>query len=254
MYTAFAQVYDELMQDVNYPAWADFYRQMMARHGVAGGRVAECACGTGGLTLPLYHMGFQITGIDISQDMLWQAAQKARRDGAAVPFVKQDMRALRLHRPMDAVLATCDGVNYLTGDGDALEFFAAAYQAVRPGGGLFFDVSTPFKLQSLLGNQLLSEDTPRITYIWQNQYSEKTRLCRMELSIFVKQEDGSYRRLDESQVQRAYGQEELKALLYRAGFQKAFVYGDGHLGTPGPREQRWHIAAMRAADPELSGV
>lgn len=251
MYTAFAQVYDELMQDVNYPAWADFYGQVMAYHGIKGGRVAECACGTGSLTLPLYHMGLQITGVDISQDMLWQAAQKARKDGAAIPFVKQDMRDLRLHRPMDAVLATCDGVNYLTKDEDALAFFQSAYQALRPGGGLFFDVSTPYKLENLLGDQLLSEDTPGITYIWQNYYSPKTKLCQMDLCIFVKQGDGSYQRMDENQVQRAYDQEELKTLLYRAGFQKVFCYGDGHMGMPSPKEQRWHIAAIRAVDPEM---
>ena len=249
MYTAFAQVYDELMADVNYPAWADFYRQMMAQHGIREGKVAECACGTGGLTLPLYQMGFAITGIDISQEMLWQASQKARKAGAAIPFVKQDMCSLRLHRAMDAVLCTCDGVNYLTTPGQVQDFFRAAYQALRPGGGLFFDVSTPYKLQIILGNQFLGEDLPNITYLWQNHFSPKTCLVDMDLCIFVRQADGSYRRMEEKQRQRAHSMEELIDWLQVAGFSGISFYGDGHLMRPGEKEKRWHVAAIKRQDP-----
>lgn len=249
MYTAFAQVYDALMADVNYPAWADFYRQMMAQHGIREGKVAECACGTGGLTLPLYQMGFGITGVDISAEMLWQAAQKARKAGAAIPFVKQDMCSLRLHRLMDAVLCTCDGVNYLTTPLQVQDFFRAAYQALRPGGGLFFDISTPYKLQNLLGNQLLGEDLPNITYLWQNHYSPKTCLVDMELCIFVRQEDGMYRRLEERQRQRSHTMTEVENWLREAGFSGITFYGDCHLSRPGDKEKRWHVAALKRQDP-----
>ena len=249
MYTAFAQVYDALMADVNYPAWADFYRQMMAQHGIREGRVAECACGTGGLTLPLFKMGFGITGVDISQEMLWQASQKARKAGAAIPFINQDMCSLRLHRTMDAVLCTCDGVNYLTTPRQVQDFFRAAYQALRPGGGLFFDISTPYKLQNLLGDQLLGEDLPNITYLWQNHYSPKTCLVDLELCIFVKQEDGLYRRLEEKQCQRAHTMSEVENWLRDAGFSGITFYGDCYLQQPGDREKRWHVAALKRQDP-----
>ena len=110
MYQGFAEIYDELMDDVDYEGWADYYARLLSIYGVREGKVCECACGTGGLTLPLYRRGYQMTGVDLSREMLWQAAQKARKDGIAMPFVQQDMKALNLHRPMDAVLATCDGV------------------------------------------------------------------------------------------------------------------------------------------------
>ena len=250
MYTAFAQVYDALMEEVNYPAWADFYRQMMARHGIREGRIAECACGTGSLTLPLYQMGFAMTGVDISPDMLWQAAQKARKAGAAIPFVKQDMCQLRLHRAMDAVLCTCDGVNYLTRPQQVQDFFQAAFHALRPGGGLFFDVSTPYKLRGL-ASQLWGEDRENITYLWNNRFSEKTSLIDMALCIFIKNEDGSYRRMDEEQCQRAHAFLELEQWLLQAGFSQVFLYGDLHLTRPGDTEARWHIAAVKRQDPSF---
>lgn len=110
MYTGFAEVYDTLMNDVHYGAWADMYARMMTAYGIPrNAKVCECACGTGSLTLPLQQLGYEMMGIDLSQEMLWQAAQKARKAGFGIPFIRQDMRQLRLHRPVDAVLATCDG-------------------------------------------------------------------------------------------------------------------------------------------------
>lgn len=251
MYTGFAEVYDQLMGDVNYDVWADYYVKLMAAFGIRSGKVCECACGTGSLTIPIHKAGFHVTGVDLSQDMLWLAAQKARKQGLAIPFVRQDMRQLHLHRPMDAVLATCDGVNYLLEDKDAAEFFAAAWQALRPGGGLFFDVSTPYKLKNALGNQVICEDLEDVTYMWQNRFHEKTGIIDMHLCIFVRQKDGSYRRIDEEQKQRAHGMERLTELLYEAGFERVYVYGNGTMADPKPSEQRWHFAAIkRVADEE----
>lgn len=250
MYTGFAEVYDELMADVKYEEWADFYVKMMAAFGIRTGKICECACGTGSLTIPLQKRGFHVTGVDMSQDMLWRAAQKARDAGAAIPFVRQDMRKLHLHRPMDAVLATCDGVNYLLTDEDLLAFFHSAYNALRPGGGLFFDVSTPYKLKNALGNQIICDDTENITYLWQNAFSEKNQQVDMHLCIFVKQEDGLYKRIDEEQKQHAHEAKHLMDLMHQAGFDRTMVFGNRRMEQPRENEQRWHFAAVRRLDPD----
>lgn len=249
MYTSFAEVYDQLMDNVNYERWADFYTQMLNANGVGvGGKVCECACGTGGLTLPLVRRGFQMTGVDLSQEMLWIAAQKARKQGIGLPFIQQDMRQLHLHRQMDAVIATCDGVNYLTQDKDVLAFFTAAYAALRPGGALIFDVSTPWKLENLRGNQIICEDRQDVTYMWQNRFDKAQGLLDMHLCIFLRQKDGSYRRIDEEQRQRAHTAENLRTLLHGAGFTSVRVYGNSRMESPRENEQRWHIAAIKPED------
>ena len=163
MYQDFAEIYDGLMNDVDYESWAEYYTRLLSIYGIRGGKICECACGTGGLTLPLKRRGFQMTGVDLSREMLWQAAQKARKNGMNIPFVQQDMRSLNLHKPVDAVLATCDGVNYLMTEEDLLSFFRAAKRAIRPGGALIFDVSTPHKLKDVLCAGLMCEDRPEIT-------------------------------------------------------------------------------------------
>lgn len=245
MYTSFAEVYDQLMDNVNYERWADFYAQMLRSGGVENGRVCECACGTGGLTLPLARRGFQMTGVDLSQEMLWIAAQKARKQGLGLPFIQQDMRQLHLHRQMDAVLATCDGVNYLLTDEDVCAFFRAAYAAIRPGGMLIFDVSTPWKLENVLGNEMICEDREDVTYMWQNRYHEKTGICDMTLCFFLREKDGRYRRIDEAQKQRAHTREGLTALLMSCGFTGVHVYGNSRMEAPRDKEQRWHFLARR---------
>jgi 2-polyprenyl-3-methyl-5-hydroxy-6-metoxy-1,4-benzoquinol methylase len=245
MYTAFAQIYDELMGDVDYASWAKGYGEMMAAFSIKKGMVAECACGTGGLTIPLSRSGYKMTGIDISAEMLFEASKKARENGLIIPFVKQDMRRMSLHRPMDAVLCTCDGLNYLLAESDVKAFLGAAYNALRPGGGLFFDISTPYKLENTLGNNLLMQDGEKITYLWSNRFDKNTRLCQMDLCFFVKDEDGRYKRIDETQTQRAHSMAEITLWLEQSGFTHPMVYGEKGMSEPKENENRWHFAAIR---------
>ncbi len=244
MYQDFAEIYDGLMNDVDYESWAEYYTRLLSIYGIRSGKICECACGTGGLTLPLQRRGFQMTGVDLSREMLWQAAQKARKNGMNIPFVQQDMRSLNLHKPVDAVLATCDGVNYLMTDEDLLSFFRAAKRAIRPGGALIFDVSTPHKLKNILCSGLMCEDRPEITYLWQNTWHERAQTVDLDLCFFVREADGKYRRMEEHQSQRAWDTETLKNGLWKAGYRSVCMYSEATLNPAKEQDQRWHIAAV----------
>lgn len=252
MYTAFASVYDQLMADVDYLAWARFYHALMECYGIPRGKVCECACGTGSLTIPLSQMGYQMTGVDISPDMLFEASQKARRSGAMIPFVKQDMRSLHLHRSMDAVLCTNDGVNYLKDDPELASFFRAAFLAVREGGALFMDLSTPHKLEHVLGNHFIGDETPDIAYLWQNRYSRSQQCVDLNLAVFVRQKDESYLRIGEHQRQYAHSSHHLSELLADCGFTEIRIFADKKLEPPSPHELRWFMAARKpVAEPPV---
>lgn len=246
LYTAFASVYDRLMADVDYSAWAAFYRELLILRGIEKGAVCECACGTGSLTLPL-HKTYGMTGVDLSGDMLAVAAHKARRAGLSIPFVHMDMRHLKLHRPADGVLCTCDGVNYLRSERDVAAFFRAAFDALRPGGALIFDVSTPWKLKTILGSHIHGEDAGDIAYLWKNQFYESDCRVEMTLSIFKREDGGLYSRILEEQTQYGYTRAALERLLRAAHFADVRVYGDRTLDAPKAAEKRWHIAATKQA-------
>ena len=233
------------MADVDYTGWARFYHTLMERYGVARGRVCECACGTGSLTIPLSRMGNQMTGVDLSADMLFEASQKARKTGAMIPFVKQDMRSLHLHRQMDAILCTNDGLNYLKDAAEITDFFRAAWVALRPGGGLFMDVSTPYKLENVLGDHFIGDETEDIAYLWQNRYNRAHAYVDLNLAIFVRQKDETYLRIGESQRQYAHSAQRITELLEAVGYTDVCVFADKKLQAPVPHELRWFISARK---------
>ncbi len=246
MYTDFALVYDEMMRGVPYAAWATHYLRLIEACGVPKGeKIVECACGTGNLTLPLRRAGYLVTGVDRSGDMLAVAMRKAREAGVSIPFVQMDMRALETPRRVAAVLATCDGVNYLTDEEQAKAFFCAAHRSLKDGGALIFDVSTPNKLIETPGNALVVSRDADLPFIWQN--GVKGNVVDMALSIFVKSGDGRYDRIEESQRQRAWTRGEIRALLTQSGFTDIHFYGNLRLSAPRKSDDRWHITARKAS-------
>ena len=244
MYEDFAAVYDALMDDFDYPAWAAYYLRLLRAAGCEPKSVCECGCGTGSLSIPLARAGVKLVASDLSEDMLRAAQAKARKNGVAIPFVRQDMRALELPRPVDAVIACCDAVNYLVSPSDALAFFRAAHRALKPGGVLAFDVSSEAKLRGMDG-EFYGEERDDLAYLWQNAMDPETRVLTMDLTFFVEEKSGLYRRFGERHLQRAHSEEEITRWLAEAGFSDVHVYGDRTMDPPAPGEARLHFTAKK---------
>ena len=242
-YGNFAAVYDRLMDDFDYPAWADYYLRLVRRAGVEPKNICDCACGTGSLSVEFARIGLKVTGVDLSQDMLELAAQKARKNGVMIPFVCQDMCRLQLPRKVDALICGCDGVNYLTTDARVLAFFRAAHAQIKPGGVLAFDVSSQHKLCRVMGDSFFGEERDEVAYLWQNKLEND--IVTMDLTFFVQASDGLYRRFSETHRQRAHTVENLSALLVQAGFANVQVYGDRSFDAPRSDEMRIHFTAIR---------
>lgn len=220
MYGKFAGLYDPLMKDVDYDRWAEYIASFLPEGSL---RIADCACGTGEITIRLAKMGYTLTGIDISEDMLRIAAEKARKSALKLPFICQNMAELQLHRPQDAIVCACDGVNYLDSLEQVGRFFSAAYAVLKPNGLLLFDISSRHKLENVLDCNTFAEDDGERAYIWKNCYDPESRLISMELSFYEKQGE-LYRRFEESHIQRAHEEKELLSAMEKAGFDAA-AYG-----------------------------
>ena len=244
-YEAFAGLYDVLMDDVDYDAWANYYLELIRRLGVEPRTLCDCACGTGSMSVRFAGRGLRVTGVDLSGDMLELARRKALEHGVQVMFVRQDMCALALPRPVDALVCGCDGVNYLLDDDRLRAFFTRARESLKPGGALAFDISSPSKLRDTLGNNFFGEDREDVAYLWSNRFDEAARTVTMDLTFFTRERDGRYRRFDELHVQKAHTPEHLLALLGECGFRQAQAFGDRRFDAPAPDEARIHIAAIR---------
>lgn len=242
-YGKFAALYDRLMRDVDREAWADYILSLL---GDAPRTVVDCACGTGELTIRLARAGHSVTGQDISEEMLAVAAEKARKARLRIPFIRQDMRRLSLHRSVDAVVSACDGVNYLASRAALSEFAAAAYAALKPGGLLLFDVSSRYKLSTILGDNTFALDETDSAYIWQNAYDPETKLIRMDLTFFAREEEGErYTRFTETHIQRAHSEREIRTALAAAGFVDITAYEAFTLEPPKETSERLQFVAKK---------
>ncbi len=247
-YHEFAALYDRLMADVDYDQWAGYLTSLLQTGGVMPDQpILDCACGTGEITLRLYKAGYRMTGADVSARMLEIAQQKARKQGAKIAFVQQQMQCVSVHKPVSAVTCACDGVNYLLKTEDVNAFFASANRAMQDGGLLLFDGSSAYKLEHILGGQTFGEDEADCTYLWQNCFDPKTKLLEMRLAFFTPDGQGGYKRFDERHVQRAHIQEELTESLEQAGFSVEGVYDAFTTEAPNLTSERIQFVARKIA-------
>ena len=186
-------------------------------------------------------------GVDLSEEMLQQAAQKARHAAQPIQFVCQDIARLQLPKPVALLTCACDGVNYLP-DAEAVRaFFAASFRALRAGGTFIFDVSTEYKFTHILDHQLYFEDREDVSYFWRSTFSQKERRLKMELTFFVHQRGDQYLRFDEVHVQRCYSCRELCDWLAAAGFEKVQAFEDYSDAPPTETSRRITFCARKPA-------
>lgn len=214
MYHEFARLYDKLiMEDISYEKLADFVELQFSSLQIKPELILDLACGTGALTDVLHRRGYDMIGIDLSTDMLNIAKEK----NSDILYLCQDMRSFELYGTVDVILCMTDSLNYLLSEQDMMQVFSLAKNYLNPGGLFLFDLNTPYKLRTILGNHTFTYDDNDVFYVWENEWCEQSQSCDFYLTFFVK--DGQlYQRLDEQQTQRAYTEQAISKLLQRAGF------------------------------------
>ena len=225
MYQQFAEVYDEFMQEVPYSQWADYIEKIWKEQGQSPELVLDLACGTGSLSIELAQRGYDMIGVDQSQDMLGQAREKADEAGTPILFLEQDMQEFELYGTVDSIICTCDSLNYLLEAEDVRKVFRLADNYLNPGGLFIFDVNTEYKFRQILGERTIAETYEDAAYIWQNYYYEDEKINEYQVTFFQKQEEGElYSREEETHYERAYDQAELTGWLEEAGLRVVGVY------------------------------
>ena len=218
-YNILSKFYDRLMTDVNYDAWCDFIieKTNLNKNSI----IVDAACGTGAIALRLAKHGARVIGVDNSDEMLAVASQNARNSGVNVSFSSMDISNMNFHKPVDAICCVCDGVNYIS-EKSVHSFIKSAYNALTEKGTLIFDISSEYKLRTILGDNLFFEDYDDVTYMWQNTVKNKT--VDMDLCFFVKQLNGSYIRYDEQHTQYIHKYDDIYKELSLCGFSKINAY------------------------------
>ncbi len=245
-YKDFAFVYDELMNEVDYNKWVEYVEAIIDKKEAKVQNILELACGTGNLTIPLTKKNYDIAAIDISEEMLSVAREKAEKEGVELVLLQQDISELDFDIPnLDCILCACDGFNYLTYDDEIENVFEKSYELLKDDGIFIFDISSFYKLSTVLGNNMYGENREDIAYMWQNMFDPEENLVEMQLAFFVKNEEDTFDKFEETHLQRAYTEREMKKMLKMVGFKDISVYGDFTLESPKEDAQRIFFACKK---------
>ena len=242
-YKELAGCYDRLTNDVDYEAVVEFYFEILQREGLRPRTAVDLACGTGSVSVLLTDRGLRVTGVDLSEDMLTAAWEKAADMENPPMFVCQSLQRLRLPRGVDLAVCALDSLDYITDPKDCAEAIRRVYKVLNPGGVFIFDVNTPEKLRAMDGQVFLDEDDD-VYCVWRGEFDEETNICSYGMDLFRRQGEVWLRSFEEHQ-EYAYSEEQLRAFLRDAGFTSVRVYGDRRFEAPGEGEQRIYFSARK---------
>lgn len=256
IYQDFAEVYDRFMDDVPYEQWGERIDGLIRKYGVSKPErdaegllesernlVVDLGCGTGTLTELLYAKGYDMIGVDASEAMLNAAVEKKEKSGSEILYLQQDMRDLELYSTVGTIVSVCDSVNYILEEDELLDMFSLVNNYLYPGGIFLFDFNTDYKYREVIGNSTIAETKEDCSFIWNNFYDAEEEINEYDLTVFVREENGLFRRFEETHYQRGYSVEQMRRLIEQAGMSVVEVM-DVDTGEAVTREsQRVYLVA-----------
>jgi SAM-dependent methyltransferase len=180
-------------------------------------RVLDLCCGTGDLSRELVGRGYQVTGIDGSEEMLRYARERVLN----AEFIHADAREFEIAPSFDAAFSTFDSLNHILTLGELAQAFANVARALVPGGLFVFDMNLQDSFETLWqGEHASIEDT--CVAVTRGSYDVAKKTGRAEVIMF-RLVDGAWQRSDICVLEKCYSEEELLAALARAGFSEMEV-------------------------------
>lgn len=215
-YSELAGCYDIFMEDTPYERWLDFVLNRFEKYGVPKELVLDLGCGTGTFTQMLSDKGYDMIGVDVSDEMLGKALEKRVESGSDILYLLQDMREFELYGTVRAVVSVCDSINYLLTDEDVIQTFKLVNNYLDPDGIFIFDFNTLYKYRDVIGDTTIAENREDYSFIWDNYFHEEEHINEYEVTIFSR-EGELFRKSEETHFQRGYTIEEMKYFVEEAG-------------------------------------
>ncbi len=243
-YGYFADYYDRLNAEHNYEGVCQYYEKIFEKYKIAPEIVCDLGCGSGGVTIPMAKLGYDMIGIDLSEDMLSIAAEKSKAQGVNPLYLNQDMCDFELYGTVDAFICALDGINYITNKRDLKRCFKLANLYLNPNGIFIFDINTKFKFENTFANNTFVYDMEDVFCVWQNNYDKRSALCEFQITIFGG--DGELkRRYDETHIERCYTVDELVSAVEGANFKVEGIFDDQSFKKEKENSQRLYFVVRK---------
>ena len=241
-YTSFAEVYDMFMDNIPYEDWCGYLTSLLKEYGINDGLVLDLGCGTGTLTELLAKEGYDMIGVDVSEDMLQEAIEKRAESGLPILYLLQDMREFELYGTVRAVVSICDSLHSILDYDDLAHVFSLVNNYLDPKGMFIFDLNTEAKFQAM-GSETIAEVRDEGSFIWENEYDEEEKINSYDLTLFIREEDDLYRRYQETHFERAWSLDEIKKALAEAGMEFVAAYDAFTKNAPRKESDRIYVVA-----------
>lgn len=243
-YTGFASVYDMSMEHIPYDKWANHIDNILEQHGIGKGLVLELGCGTGSMTRKMADKGYDMIGIDYSEEMLSIARQRSEDKEEGILYLCQDMREFELYGTVAAIICVCDSINYMLNEEDLSKVFNLASNYLDPGGLFIFDMDTEYLYKEVLGDNTTYMNHEAGYFIWENNFYQDDMINEVNLTLFIKEADSElYRKHEETHVRKAYNIDTIKGLLDEADLDFVAAYHELTNEEPKHNSERIYIVA-----------
>ncbi|RYX85735.1 class I SAM-dependent methyltransferase [bacterium] len=246
-FSALAPHYDELMDIVDYDAWADyvFLLFQIVQHDAK--KCLDCACGTGNLSFELAKSELEVVGVDIAPKMIEVAQHKVESSEfrSHLRFVEADLTDFDLGEKFDCATCLYDSLNYILAPEKLQAAFACIARHVEVGGVFVFDMNTPFALTQDLFTQANFDPRKRLHYNWQASYDPKTHITSVQMEFSRQVGTGDPELFHEVHRERAYSANEVRAMLEETGWEVERLYDAYTINLPHAQSERWFWVARR---------
>lgn len=244
IYDLLAPIYDNINEEIDYREWAAFIDKILKKEMKTKPElVLDLGCGTGSMTLALADLGYDMTGIDYSTEMLDIARERAEKAQKDVLWLHQDMTEFELYGTVDATVCCLDCINHLVDESALLDCFNLVHNYLIPDGIFVFDVNGKMKFEKIYADNSYAMETDDSFCVWQNYYDPSERICDFYITLFKEHADGTYQRFDEEQCERMYTLDELRGALERCNFEFLGAYSDYDFNSGDDDSERIYIVA-----------
>ena len=234
VFGAYSNYYNLFYKDKDYVGEAGYVDAIIKKYASGSDSILDFGCGTGLLDVELANLGYNMTGVDISEKML----EIARSRHSTQEFILGDIREVRVGRCFDVIVSLFHVMSYLTTNHDLEAALLSARAHLAPGGLLIFDcwygpavlTDLPVVRVKRLENENISvvriaEPTVR--------YNENVVDVKYEILV-VDRNTGMQEQLRETHSMRYFFAPEIEALLQTSRFEivlfEEFMTGN----QPGP--------------------
>jgi len=244
IYQGLAQIYDKLMESVDYEEWAQYIKTLSEKYNRDMGSALDIACGTGSTSIPLAQLGWRVTGVDFSLPMLQQARRKAGEAKLDIIFLQQDIRELELTREFDLVTCFQDGLNYLLTKEDLESAFRSINKTMSEDALFIFDLNLVEKYSFCAQGDISFADTEEFTLIYETSYISDQQVWEIKVTGFVK-EDQRYAKFQEVHQEKQHHLEDVEDALNVNGFEVVDVFNAFSLEAPSADSRRIFVVAQK---------